>query len=352
MSNQEMQFADPDWKPSQQLNNKTNPQEQEEYIPQPINADYREQNQWRAAPPSPPQQEGYSGLRPYAGPSPQQMQGGNFRQRPYRRRGRGPWFWIILALIIIAMTSGGFRSFHGPGPDYSPFNPKQMMVNPITYTVTGQPTIVINDPNGNVTVIPGQSNNDVTIQPVNENNFSGNPNNNQPVSSQDGNTIKASVPDSQQGTVDLQVTVPQGANLQLQTDSGNINVTGVDGQMTLTTNDGSINASNDGLNGLSTMTTTNSGDINFDGTLGTGGSYQFITSSGNVNLTVASTQTFHVDATTNSGSITSEFSSVHVQNNDPSSSAKASGDVGNSSSGQGAKVTITAQNGNINLNQK
>src|SRR6266852_5828184 len=105
MSDQEMQFADPDWKPSQQLNNKTNSQEQEEYIPQPINVDYREQNKWGAAPSSPPQQEGYTGIRPYASPPPQQVQGGNFRQRPYRRRGRGPWFWIILALIIIAITS-------------------------------------------------------------------------------------------------------------------------------------------------------------------------------------------------------------------------------------------------------
>src|SRR5260370_12312674 len=113
MSNQEMQFADPDWKPSQQLDTKTNPQEQEVYKPQPINADSREQNQWTAAPPAPPQQEGYPGLRPYTGPEPGQMQGGNFRQRPYRRRGRGPWFWIILAIIIISLMSGGFGSRGG-----------------------------------------------------------------------------------------------------------------------------------------------------------------------------------------------------------------------------------------------
>src|SRR6266566_5650026 len=99
MSNQEMQFADPDWKPSQQLDPKTSPGEREASNPQPINTDYREQNQWRAAP---TQQEGYTGLRPYASPPPQQMQGGNFRPR-YRRRGRGPWFWIILAIIIVSL---------------------------------------------------------------------------------------------------------------------------------------------------------------------------------------------------------------------------------------------------------
>src|SRR6266496_2364534 len=177
MSNQEMQFADPDWKPSQQLDTKNDPQEQEAYNPQPVNTDYREQNKWRTAPPSPPQQEGYTGLRPYEGPVPGQMQGGNFRQRPYRRRGRGPWFWIILAFIIISLMSGGWRSFNGPRFDRNPVEQKQMMGKPIDYAVTGQATMVIFDPDGNVTVTEGQSNTDVVIHPVNGNNFFGNPNN-------------------------------------------------------------------------------------------------------------------------------------------------------------------------------
>jgi len=355
MSNQEMQFADPDWKPSQQLNNKTNPQEQEEYIPQPINADYREQNKWGAAPSSPPQQEDYTGLRPYAGPAPQQMQGGNFRQRPYRRRGRGPFFWIILAIIIISLASGGSRSFggfgNGIGPYHNPFNQNRMMVSPITFTVTGQPTIVINDPNGSVTVNQGQDN-FVTIQPINGNNNFGNPSDIQSNYNKDSNTVNASVPGDAQGSVDLQVTVPRGANLQLQADSGSISVNGVDGQMKLTTNDGSINASNDGLSGQSTMT-TDSGNLSFDGTIGAGGSYKFQSNIGSVDLTLPSTTAFHIAASTNSGSIntdnTSDFHGVTVQNNNSGSGAKASGDVGGSSQVQGTNVTINSDTGDINL---
>src|SRR5438874_5359907 len=261
MSNQEMQFADPDWKPSQQLDPKNKPQEQEAYTPQPVNTDYRDQNKWRTVPPSPPQQEGYTGLRPYEGPVPGQMQGGNFRQRPYSRRGRGPWIWIILAFIVISLISGGSRFGNGfgngPGFDRNPLNQKQVMGKPIDYTVApGQATIVINDPNGNVTVTEGQSNTEVSFQPVNGNSFPGNPNNLQQSISQNGDTITASVPDS----VDLQVTVPRGSNLSLNTGSGNINVSGVDGQMTLITNDGRIDALNDVLSGTSTMT-TNTGDI-------------------------------------------------------------------------------------------
>jgi hypothetical protein len=339
MSNQEMQFADPDWKPSQQPGSKTNPQEQEEYAPQPINTDYGEQNKWKSAPPSPPQQEGYAGLRPYAGPTQGQMQGGNFGQRPYRRRGRGPWFWIILAFIIISLASGGFRSISGPSFNPGRFGSSPIEGKPIDYQVSGQATIVINDPNGNVTVTEGQSNTDVIIQAVNTNNFSGNPNDIQSNISQNANNITANVQDS----VDLQVTVPQGAILNLQTESGDISVNGVNGQMTLKTNSGSISASNDFISGTSSLT-SNSSDITFDGTLGTGGSYQFQTgSNGSVDLTVSSASAFHVDATTNSGSI--DIPGVNAQNN------KASGDVGASSQVKGTNVTINSDGGDINLHQ-
>src|SRR5215471_13961178 len=157
MSNQEMQFADPDWKPSQKLDTNTDSQEREGYHPQPINTEYREQNQWRSQTSAPQEAEGYTGLRPYAGPTPPQVQSGNFRQRQYRRRGRSPLFWIILAFIIISLASGGFRSFNSRNFE-SPFPEKQFVGKPISFNVSATPTIVNNDPNGNVTVTQGQSN--------------------------------------------------------------------------------------------------------------------------------------------------------------------------------------------------
>jgi hypothetical protein len=290
-----MQFADPDWKPSQQLDTKTNLQEREVYNPQPINTEYREQTRWRETPPAPPQQEGYTGLRPYAGPAPQQMQGGNFRQRQYRRRGRGPWFWIIIAIIIISLMS-----VKGFGPDHPPFG--KSPIEEKHYIVKGPPTIVINDTNGSIQVNVGQSKIDVTIQAVGDGNFSGNPNDFQVNPTQDGNTINTSIPADQQITVDLQVTVPQDAILQLRTGSGDINVAGVDGPMTLTTN------------------------------------------SGAVDLTLPSNSPFHVDASTNSGSI--DIPGVTPN----SSGTRASGDVGASSQVQGTEVNIKTDSGSINVN--
>jgi putative adhesin len=360
MSNQEMQFADPDWKPSQQLDPKTSPGEREAYNPQPINTDYREQNQWRAAPPAPTQQEGYTGLRPYDGPPPQQMQGGNYRQRQYRRRGRGPWFWIILAIIIVSLMSGGFNRF---GNNH--------VLEKQEYAVTGRPTIIINDTNGNIQVNVGATSNNVIIQADKESSFFSNANGIQADIHQDStNLIRATVPDGQQGSVDFTVTIPQGADLQLQTISGDINVTGVDGQMSLTAISGNINASNDVINGSSSLNTTSgditakqttlsepatisttSGDINFNGTIGTNGTYQFQSTSGNVDLTVPSTPPFSFNASTTSGTINSDYTSVIVQSTPPGPGAKATGDVGGSSSQPGVKLIINTISGDINLHQ-
>jgi DUF4097 and DUF4098 domain-containing protein YvlB len=370
MSNQEMQFADPDWKPSQQLDPKTSPGEQEAYNPQPINTDYREQNQWRAAP---TQQEGYTGLRPYTGLPPQQMQGGNFRPR-YRRRGRGPWFWIILAIIIVSLMSGGFGSTFSRFSGGDRFGGQSSVVEPArVFNVSGQitPTVMITDNNGAIHVQSSDNQNNITVQSTTNSGFFGNPNK-LPVTynqSPDGNTINVNVPDMGQSSVDLQVTVPQGTNLQLQTNSGDINVTSVDGKMTLTTTSGSIEASNDVITGSSSLTTnsgditakqtmlsnpatisTRSGDINFDGTIGQTGTYQFQTNSGSVDLTVPPTPPFHVDALTTSGSInSSDFPGV--QKSDLGSGAKATGDVGGSTSQQEAKLIINVGSGDINLHQ-
>ena len=314
MSNQEMQFADPDWKPSQQFDTNNKPQDQEEYIPQPINSEYREQNKWGPAPSTPPQQEEYTGLRPNAGPVPGQMQGGNFRQRPYGRRGRGPWFWIILAFIVISLVSGGshlgrdFGFGNGPGDYQNPLNLKQGMAQLFDFKVNGQATLVINDPNGNVTVTEGKSNADIIIQPVNENNVPGNPSSMQPNISRQGNTITANLPYS----VDLQIIVPNGANLNLNTGSGT---------------------------------------IDFNGTFDITGTDQFQTTSGDVNLTVPSNSAFHLDASTNSGSINSDFPDVKIQENPSGSGQTVNGLVDGSSQRQVPNVVIKSDSGDISLNQ-
>jgi hypothetical protein len=313
MSNQEMQFADPDWKPSQKLNPKTGAQEQETYNPQPINAELREQSQEKITPPQP---DVYAGLPPYAGTAPRQPVGGQYGQGQYRRRSRSPWFWIILAFIIISLMGGGFgsafnRSF-GP-PDFGrmgQFHPNPAIVEPAqNFKVTGTPTVVINGDRGFINVHTGTDANSVIVQDTKNPGPFGDANDLQVNYNQQGNTITFNLQGGGQDSVDFDVTVPQGANLQLTTTgSGSISIQGVT------------------LNGTSTITTD----------------------SGDINLTAPADSAFRLNASTNSGSITNDFPNVKVQTNNQAGT-QATGNVGTGS--QSATVTLNSDNGNINLHQ-
>jgi hypothetical protein len=337
MSNQEMQFADPDWKPSQKLDTKTGAQEQETYNPQPINADHREQSQEKIAP---PQQDVYAGLPPYAGTAPQRMQGGGFRQQQYRRRARGPLFWIILAFIIISLMGGGFGSAFNRGfnpPDFGrmgQFHPNDTIVEPaqnFTVSSISPPTVVINGDGGIINVHTGTDANSVVVQDTKNPGPFGDTNDIQVTSSQNGNSITTNVQDSGRGSVDFNVTVPQGADLQLTT-----------------TGSGSISIDSVTLSGTSTIT-TDSGNINFNGTIGTSGAAQFTTSNGTIDFTAPADSSFYLNASTNSGSMTNDFPNVKQTNNQ--GGTQAIGNVGTVSHGQGATVTLHTDNGDINLHQ-
>jgi len=356
MSNQEMQFADPDWKPSQKLDTKTDTQEQETFIPEPVNADSRER--WNATPPPPPRQDMYTGLPPYAGAAPQQPVRGQYRQGPYRRGGRGIWFWVILAFIIISLMGGGFGSAFnrfGDGSRFSSpgFNSQQSSIieKPQIFRVSGPPTVVINGDGGTITVQTSSDANTVTVQDTRNPGPFDNANDIQVNYSQspDGNTINASVPGGGSGSVDFTVTVPQDATLQLNTTSGDISINGVSGQVTLQTDTGNVNATNDTFSGTSTIT-TNSGDVGLSQTkLGSGTTIN--TQDGTINLTVPANSAFHLNASTNSGSVdASDFPSVKVQPNNQGGT-QATGNVGNASQGRGATVTLSTNSGDINVHK-
>jgi hypothetical protein len=336
MSNQEMQFADPDWKPSQKLVTKTGAPEQETYNPQPINADQRGQYQEKIAP---PQQDIYAGLPPYAGTAPQQPAGGQYGQRQYRRRARGPLFWIILAFIIISLMGGGFGSAFNRGfgpPDFGrmgQFHRIASIVEPaqnFTVSSISPPTVVINGDSGIINVNTSPDATSVFVQDTKNPGTFGNANNIQVTSSQNGNTITTNVQDNGQGSVDFQVTVPQGADLQLTTNSGDISIDGVT------------------LSGTSTIT-TESGEINFNGAIAPSGTAQFTTSSGTIDLTMPADSAFRLNASTISGSMnTADFPSVKVQTNNQGGT-QATGNVG--AGGQGATVTLNTDSGDINLHR-
>ena len=357
MNNQEMQFADPEWRPPQQGNVNTDPREQEPYVPQPINTDPREQAHWQAMPPQ--QARGYEGPDFYADSERQKIGTG----QPRRRR-RSPWLWLIVVLIAFALMLIGriATPFYGPH-DFGPPHMKQHL-KPVSFSVGIHPTIVVNDGFGTIDVHAGSANT-VTINPTEQNaGFSDTTQVNYD-QSRDSNTITVTVEGPE--SVNLDVTVPSNADLQLDTNSGEIDVTGVSGQMSLSSTDGTINATHDSLSGQSTLSNnggtinathdslsgqstlgTNSGSITFNGSIDPNGTYQFESTSGSVDVTLPGNSSFHVDATTTSGSISSDFSEVNIQHPDVSG-ANAHGDVG---SPPRATVTLQTNEGPISLNKQ
>jgi hypothetical protein len=379
MDNQEMQFADPAWRPSQQpVGAKPDPREQDNLPP--INDFSYAQPQEQIISPSqgekintggPSYETGYRG---YTG-----QQVGGTRFRPQQRRWRGPWAWLILAFLIIVLINGLSRagssipSFGSPNIDFGnkgqffdrhkPFRDSQ------TFSVGSHPTVNINDPVGTVTIQtdPNANANEVTIQTTRQ--FDGGSNDlNGPQISNGGNTITVNVNGNANSDffskgVDLVVTVPSGSDLNLTT-SGDINVSGISGQMSLTTTgsgvitlsqaslngdsslttvDGSINIQDTTLSGQTTLKSA-SGDVTFAGSLSPQGTYHFESNSGAVSVTLPGNSSFHTNASTNSGSISSDFPEVKTSNN----STVGSGDVGNPPY---ANLDIKTDSGSIDIHQ-
>lgn len=344
MNDQEMQFADPEWRPGQEQNGTY---AEADYIPRPINDDRppQEQPQWEEAP-----ERAYKAqeLPPYQTlPPPPTM------NRPYQyqynygqvrpRRRRSPWVWIVLVLIVFSILGG---LMHSSGRSYGPEFAKQgfpaqkarfSQVQPFKVAGPGTPTIVINDAEGNVQIQGGGNQLVVTVQTDGPQNFIAN----QPSSS----TLNITTPDSE----DLTVTVPDNANVTIITDGGDMNVDNVSAQMTLTSNSGDITMQNVTLTGDSTIR-SGDGDITFAGKLDQNGSYQFIsTGGGSVTLAIPSGNPFSLHATTANGSINADSTFSQVQVQQAGSGATAQGDNGNAPR---AGVTITTNNGDINLNAR
>ncbi|MDQ2907533.1 MAG: DUF4097 family beta strand repeat-containing protein [Ktedonobacteraceae bacterium] len=329
MNEQEMQFADPEWRPpedgmvqAQQVAPEPYP-----YVPQPINREPAMSQTTASVPPSDvpplPVQP-----RPYVGGyAPQQM--GSRQYGVPARKSRSPWFLIIAVIIGFSLLSGGFsRGDNSHSPNHWPPGIPWGNAAPQLFVVgtSSVPTIVIQGQSGNIQINRGLDTDKVTVDTANKNAVQYNKDSNQ-----------LTVNDTSD---DLTVTVPGNAILQINTQSGDIDVQGVDGQMNLVSNSGTIHVEHSTLKGQSIMK-SDSGSVTFNGSLDPSGSYQFESNSDAVNVTLPASAFFHVDASTNSGSIDSDF---QVQ----PAGTQMHGDVGNQPR---PTITLKTDSGDIHLHQ-
>jgi hypothetical protein len=348
MNDQEMQFADPAWQPPQ----KRQQIREELDAPQPVNHYSGEQSYEQESPP----QEKVSGEDDYArgyraeqaGP---QSQHYSAQQQPSSRR--SPWFWIIIVLVLVTAFGGG-PFFIGGGIALSHIiTPVFLILLAIvlfmffsrrsysytnrsttesrTFQVGQHPRIVIKNVMGSIRVQPGGEGQEVTVQATRQmHGWLSNRADNVVDYNQD--FVKNRITVKTEGgltmigkkSVDFVVTVPQTCDLELTSDAGSITVSNVRGQISLTSNAGNIKASEVLLQGDSRLK-IDAGTITFTGAIDAIGSYQFLTDVGSINVTLPAQTAFRLEASTDVGSIHSDFA-VNIQRD--SVGAKARGETG------------------------
>jgi hypothetical protein len=223
-----------------------------------------------------------------------------------------------------------------------------------TFTVSGAPSIVVNDPAGNITyqVAAGNA---VIVQitrRAGDSSSTAAQNDLQNISAtatQSGDTITvqadvgATHGFGQTMEVDLTITGPANAAFNLTDQAGNIQLTGTQG--VVTTN---VQAGTTTLNGVTladgSQLKTNVGTITVDGQLAPGASLDVTVNVGSVDMTLPSSTNTHLHASTDTGSL--DVSGWTVQQSSNGASHTASGDLGSAPSG---KLTIHVSTGSITL---
>lgn len=322
----EMQFADPDWQPTATRRSSS---EQPPYIPVDVNETQRQQSEgaWDIQDRDKAGNDGdYS--KGYQASSYQYQQPAQMPRQRVRHR-RGSWFWILAAIIVIALfaypvgedaillfwrvlliiAAGGL--FFALFRVISKSRPSTSSVETHTFSVGAQPKIIIRDDVGAIRVHPGGEDYQVVVQATKrqrilmggEIDIHYDQNN-----AKNAITVKASNGWSFIGSkwVDFDITVPRNADLELKNDAGSITVDGIAGQISCSTDAGSVKVTNTWLCGKSNLK-TDAGTITFSGALDPNGSYQMSTDAGTVSVTLPPNASFHLDAKTDVGSISSDF---------------------------------------------
>jgi len=157
---------------------------------------------------------------------------------PYARK-HSRWPWIVLSLVLLFMliTGGTFFLVSSLG-----YNSGSSVTETQRFSVSANPTLILNNDIGTIQVRTGGSGNEVSIQASRHSGLWSNINDIHVNYAQDtgSNTVTVNVNRSanmsffNSSSVDFAITVPGTAVLQLKTNTGNIDVNGVSGRMELT----------------------------------------------------------------------------------------------------------------------
>jgi hypothetical protein len=348
MNEQEMQFADPDWKPTGQTSVQDETVVTSAGAPRHVNNKFNVNSydtsqsasisSYKQGYRSQPRQE----HGPYILPVTQQVS-----QSPVGAAHRHSrwWIWLIVIFVFVSLISGmsgGYRpSYNGPfsGRSGGMPIPRQMPQQAYKYVpLPDLSQIQINDAFGSVNVSVGDpGSKEIVVSTYDQDN-------NGVGFVEKNGVLTVTLNSPSDGNGDLTVTLPPSqAALNLTTTSTNdIEINNYSGQVTAKTDGGAITLSNDTLTGHSsistnsgnidlelgsvvgpatitsntgtiwlqnqgslsgqvTVSTGGNGDITFNGSLDQNGNYQFSTDSGNIDLTLPGNTSMNIQNSVGAG---------------------------------------------------
>ncbi len=356
----EMQFADPDWQPTQRPH--VSPVRAQPFpAPVPVEVDHFPDPQQQTGDPVSPEvsnrdkagdyaeySQGYRGAPSQASADKSDSSQATAQTPRKKGRSRGSsLFWIVAAIVLIALIAnpvgedfvalfwralipaviviGLFGLFFSISRNRRTVN----SIETHTFSVETQPKIMVRNNAGAIRVHPGGEEYQVVVQTTRRGRvwFGGH------IDVQyDQKTAKNSLAVKTSGGwsfigsqwVDFDITVPRSADLELKNDAGSITVDGIAGQFSCITNAGSVKVIDSWLYGNSRLK-TDAGTIAFSGALDPRGSYSMSSDAGSVSVTLPPNASFRLDAKTDVGSINSDFP-LTIQRDYPGGKARC--DVG------------------------
>lgn len=247
-----------------------------------------------------------------------------------------PWYLLIFIPLLVLVCGGAailVTLFGKPTANVTEATTPGAQFIGRTVTVGAHPKIIIDRIDGAVHVSAGQ-NGTVRIQPTD------NTDHGDILYQKNGNVVTFDLDAKLEG-IDVDLTVPSLADLDLSTTDGDITLDGVSGQISLSTDSGAITAKHVTLKGTSKLDNS-LGDVTFNGALDPASHDDFDSNRGDIGLTFPANGSFHVDASALDGEIVSDFPQIVVSSID----GAAHGDVGKAPR---ALVTVSSTRGSIHI---
>ncbi len=271
------------------------------------------------------------------------------------RRSRSPVRWIVgvgIALLALLLACGGVAAIVATVASNS--SPVSATVDK-TFTVSGAPTLIVRTAASNVHITPG-GDGQITMHAVKQaRGFPGFQTQSEldaihMTASQSGSvvTVVVTVDSSFWNVfgsrhVEMNLTTPAHSNLQIESNAGSFDATGVTGSLSAHVNAGSMTLNNMTLATGSTLQ-VNAGSLTLNGALQSGASLNVEVNAGSANVTLPRDTSARVDATASAGSINVQGWNLNRSQN--AATTTVNGDLNPNPTGT---ITIHVNAGSVNL---